>query len=311
MNTIWVNNSSFPSLLNCPRQYVYRVIYGLRYIKDPSMTIGSGFHHFMSVVQDEDVPAILELVRSLPDKIKNVLPNAQITRLADLAVRTHQRLRTGEPFVRETFVEIDTASLLNPDVIQLPDNVRIRDAMTLDRGEVVRLGINGEYFLLTDYKTTHKPLQRADLHIGYKLSSQLRFYAKTLIFAARTGQLPATLEPYTELLKDGRIATRYVYVNYTDKAAEKPQDQIYVGDPVLYTPDELDTFTKQVNDRRMLAAFIALNPQHAHKDGIMSGACYKCPYTSICLLGNPVLEQTAVENWALGRAPYDPTHQNS
>lgn len=313
MTTIWFNNSSLPSLLNCPRQYVYRHVYGLRYIKDPSLQIGSAFHHYMKVVDKGDNLLSLSMFpdKKLPPKLSEAIAEQTQVRLATLALRTHSLLETGQPFVRETFCSFDTSRLLNPAVITLPPDYRIMDALTLDRGEQVTLGMNGPYFLITDYKSTHKPLKSADLHTSYRLASQLRFYATALIYAAQNNLLPPEFKPYAELLSDGRVATRYVYVNYTDKAAEKDSDQIFVCDPHIYGQAELDAFRAQVADRRLLAAFIGTNPHLAQKDGIMSGACFKCPYSSICLLGNPMLEATAVDTWPLGRAPYDPTHQDT
>lgn len=310
MNTIWLNNSSLAPLLNCPRQYVYRTIYGLRYARDISLNIGLAFHHFMRVVEPGDNETMLLFVKP-PDKpIADAVANLTMQKLATLAIRLHSELPQNDTVLREQFLSVNTSALLNPDVIKLPADTEVRDALTLDRTEVVTLGNNGPYLLLTDYKTTHKPVAHSDNHVMYSLSSQLRFYLTRLRYAAATGQLPAAFQPYAELITAGRIATRYIYINYTDKAV-KPSDQIFICEPRTYTQDELDTFVSQVDDRRMLAAFLGLNPHLANKDGIMTGACFKCPYQSICLLGNPGLEQTAVQNWPLGRAPYDPTHQNS
>lgn len=305
---IYFNNSSLPSL-TCPRRYVLTHAKGLRYARSDSQQLGTAFHHYMKVIDDTDQLSTLIMFPSKqpPARTLKAVAEHHLARLATIALRVHAQL--GPAAVREQFFKINTAAKLLS--FTLPDTHTLDDTGTLDRADRLRLGMHGEYLVITDYKTTHKNLSSGDFHMGYKLTSQFLFYATALRYAARTNQLPESYAEFKDLLLDNRIAARHVFVNHTDKAAERPEkDQIMILDPVIFSAEQLDEFELLFSQKRDLAVFLHLNPHLARKEGMLVGGCWGCPFQSICVLGNELAENNAIENWPLGRSTYDPTHQN-
>lgn len=313
MTTCYFNNSGLP-ILDCSRRYVFQYVHGLRYVKSQYLLTGNLFHWLMKNIRPGDSLVNFAMFpdRKPPAKLTDNLPDYQVTRIIDIALRATALLaaNSGTNVVQEQFFSVASTNRLVTDFPK-PSEFQVLDTMTADRGEIMTFPALGEYFVITDYKTTHKRLSDADFHMGYKLSGQFLFYATVLRYAARTGQLSPAYQPFADLLQRSRIAARHLFANYTDKAAEKPQtDQLMLMQPTILSEETLDQFEHIFSQKRDIAAFLTANPHLANPEGIARSKCYGCPYQSICAMGNPLLVETAVKSWPLGSAPYDPTHSD-
>ncbi len=302
--TIWFNNSSIPRL-SCGRQFVLKNVTGLRTLPSNSMAFGSAVHHWMRVIEPNDVEFTLLALKPLAPKLSEQISTDQAHRAASLAVMAANQLGF-ESHVREEFFAFNTSShLLNPD--WLPAGYAVMDAGTLDRCEVMRIA-GYDHVVITDYKTTYKKLSNGDLHSGYMLAGQLKFYAAALRRAARAGQLAGTsFEPYQDLFAQGFIARRYVFINSGDKA-EKPTDRLFVQPPGIITNEELDEYDIMLSTMRDMFVYYHTQPQQAMKTGQLSGVCYGCDFKPICLSPNEASAQHAIETWAYGRSAFNPEH---
>lgn len=309
MNILHFNNSGLRDMA-CSRKYSLIHTHGLRFIRNDAMLIGSAFHHYMQVFEPGDSVATLRLFphKHPSSKLLSALSDVHLTRLADLACRA-SALLPQQPHIKEHFFSFDSTDLLQP-LFTPPTPLQVLTTGTIDRAEVMDLPFAGPTLVLTDYKTTHKKLSDGDFHLDYQLQSQFPFYATALIHAQSRGALPPAYQPFASLIAEQKLAKRYLFCNYTDKAAENPgRDDLFLQPPSLITREELQQFSDLFDQRRALAAFIHTSPSLAQKDGILNGTCYGCPFRQICALNNNDKEAQAIADWSLGRAAYDPTHQ--
>ena len=157
-------------------------------------------------------------------------------------------------------------------------------------GTIDNLSIISDTLVLTDYKTTSKPIDPA-LTAGYKLTSQRFFYQ----MAALVMELPKEMAILRDSLK---VAWRYCYV-------QVESGDYYLEEPQLFDEYQLQHFRGLILDKAILAAAIHADPNLAVKEGILTGQCWKCPYSSLCLAAD---EEAAMQSWYYGSQPYNPKH---
>lgn len=282
--SFYLNNSAFP-ILACAQQYVYRCVTGLKPPPGGNKYLATGiaFHKMMQIVGTEACPNI-QLALLFGDKSKlhpsiTAIPEATQLQLAALA----QRIYTEHPNLfnnskRELHFEYsypeDPSSTIRTGTI---------DLLTYDE--------SSDTVILTDYKTTAKPIDGA-LITNYNLSSQ-RFYY--LLAAYYFTDLPPA---WQSAIANHRLAWRYCFVAYE-------KDQYHLAEPALVDLPELETFARLFNEKAQYAAALHDDPSLAVKEGILSGQCWKCPYTALCTTAEPNLDA-----WPYGRAEYNPKHQD-
>lgn len=288
--TFYLNNSSFPYLA-CAKQYHLRVVRGLLPPPGGNKYIAGGlaFHKMMQIVGTEACPnintAVLFNRASLHEKIRNIPETLalQYAQLAQQICSEHPELFIPENHLREFRFEY-----LYPDDASSNTTHRALRTGTID---LITLTPDGFVDVL-DYKTTSKPLD-GNLINSYKLSSQRHFYTLALYYA----DLPAQ---YKEAIAAHRIRFRYLFVH-----AEN--NQYFLQPPALVDLKELEVYSRLFNEKALYAAAIHADETLAVKEGILSGLCWKCPFSSICLADD---EEYLLANWPYGSKPYNPSHQD-
>lgn len=286
----FLNNSSLPWLA-CAKQYYLRVVKGL--LPPPGgnkyTAGGLAFHKMMQLVGTEACPDILSAVLFNRDKLHEKIraipePLAlQYAQLAQQIYTEHLELFPSGNHLREFQFQYE-----HPDDISFDTNHRATRTGTID---LITYTPDGFVDIL-DYKTTSKPLD-GNLINSYKLSSQRHFYTLALYHA----DLPSQ---YKEAISQHRLRFRYLFVH-----AEK--NQYFLQPPALVDLKELEGFALLFNEKALYAAAIHADPTLAVKEGILSGLCWKCPFSSICLADD---EEYLINNWPYGSKPYNPSHQD-
>ncbi len=286
----YLNNSSLPWLA-CAKQYHLRVVKGLlpppggnRYTSG-----GLAFHKMMQLVGTAECPnintAVLFNREKQHDKIKSIPePLAlQYAQLAQQIYDEHPELYVDGSHLREYQFQYQY-----DDDISLSTDIRALRTGTID---LITLTPDGFVDIL-DYKTTSKPLDGSLIN-SYKLSSQRHFYTLALYHA----DLP---QPYKEAISAHKLRFRYLFVH-----AEK--NQYFLQAPALVDLKELEVFARLFNEKALYAAAIHADSTLAVKEGILSGLCWRCPFSSICLADD---EDYLINNWPYGSKPYNPSHQD-
>ena len=290
MKTFHFNNSSL-QYLSCARRYYYQVVKGL--LPPPGgnkyTAAGLGFHKMMQLVGTDGWASVALRVMTdetnIPPSIKK-LPMPQRLQLAGTADRIFQQ--HPELFQPNSLREHWFSFTLNEDFGQpLLDGEMCAAAPC---GTIDNLSIISDTLVLTDYKTTSKPIDPA-LTAGYKLTSQRFFYQ----MAALVMELPKEMAILRDSLK---VAWRYCYV-------QVESGDYYLEEPQLFDEYQLQHFRGLILDKAILAAAIHADPNLAVKEGILTGQCWKCPYSSICLAAD---EEAAMQSWYYGSQPYNPKH---
>lgn len=291
----FLNNSSLPWLA-CAKQYHLRVVKGLlpppggnRYTSG-----GLAFHKMMQLVGTEACPnintAVLFNRANLHDKIKSIPePLAlQYAQLAQQIYDEHPELYVAGSHLREFQFQYEYPDDKPWQLPNLPLPFIATRTGTID---LITLTPDGFVDIL-DYKTTSKLLDGSLIN-SYKLSSQRHFYTLALYHA----DLPP---PYKEAIQQHRLRFRYLFVH-----AEK--NQYFLQQPALVDLKELEIFARLFNEKALYAAAIHSDPSLAVKEGILSGLCWRCPFSSICLADD---EDYLINNWPYGSKPYNPSHQD-
>lgn len=291
----YLNNSSLPWLA-CAKQYYLRVVKGLlpppggnRYTAG-----GLAFHKMMQLVGTPDCPnintAVLFNLKNQHDKIKNIPePLAlQYAQLAQQIYEEHSELFPPLSHLREFRFEYRHT---DDHYFKSDDDAISTQATRTGTIDLITLTPDGFVDIL-DYKTTSKPLD-GNLINSYKLSSQRHFYTLALYHA----DLPPS---YKEAIQQHRVRFRYLFVH-----AEK--NQYFLQSPVLVDLKELEVFARLFNEKALYAAAIHADSSLAVKEGILSGLCWRCPFSSICLAED---EEYLINNWPYGSKPYNPSHQD-
>lgn len=290
----YLNNSSLPYLA-CAKQYHLRVVKGLLPPPGGNKYIAGGlaFHKMMQLVGTAECPnintAVLfncekqhEKIRSIPEPLA-----LQYAQLAQQIYDEHPELYVEGSHLREYQfqyqLEHDNHWTESRDQNFQATRTGTIDLITLTPDDFVDI---------LDYKTTSKPLD-GNLINSYKLSSQRHFYTLALYHA----DLPPA---YKEAIQQHRVRFRYLFVH-----AEK--NQYFLQQPVLVDLKELEVFARLFNEKALYAAAIHADPTLAVKEGILSGVCWKCPFSSICLAED---EEYLINNWPYGSKPYNPSHQD-
>lgn len=302
----YFSNSSV-GWMKCQRRYVLQMVYGLRVPAETSWNIGSVFHHYMRLLKPGDnlMYVLMLPVYKPKDTILGGVPEHLVTRLAHLAISITDQLGTpiNGPIVKEQF--LDDAG---------PDDLGATWVGTPDRLELMRLAGGVEYLVITDYKTTHKSVRDPALQMGYRLQSQFSMYALLLLrVLLNTPERFPALAPFQDAVSQGNIASRHIFITHAEKAfAEGSKEpQFAIMNPTPLEVNELAVMRTMFQEKEELASFLHVHPHLAHKDGMLTGSCWGCPFQQICSLKNAQLEETAIERWPLGRAPYEPTHGNT
>lgn len=285
MNTFHFNNSSL-SYLSCAKRYYFQVVKGLKpppggnkYTK-----AGLAFHKMMQLIGGPDYPSMTMAAMFSKDKLPPLVtsvPEAQQLTLAnacDKIFNEHPEL-FQEGSLREHWFEY-----------QLREEFCVKDWVAGPCGTIDNISIINGTLVLTDYKTTSKPIDPA-LVSAYKLTSQRFFYQ----LAALIIDLP---ESFAALRDSLSIAWRYCYVH-----AET--GDYYLEEPQLLNVNELTYFRGLIYDKAILAAALHADSTLALKEGILTGQCWKCPFSQICLAAD---EEAAVQSWYYGSQPYNPKH---
>ena len=278
------NNSCLP-LLTCSKQYHLRVVRGL---KPPPggnkyLAAGTAFHKMMQLVGTEACPN-LQLALLFGDKTKlhktiQAIPESQALQLAKVGQRIYEEHpELYKDAQREFYFEYQ-----DPNVGPATRCGTI-DLITYDAAT--------DTVILTDYKTTAKPID-GSLITNYTLSSQRFFY----LLAAYYLDLP---EHYIKAIAASRLAWRYCFVSYE-------KDEYHLATPALVDLTELETFAGLFTEKAYYAAALHEDSTLALKEGILNGACWKCPYTSICTAAD---ETKLIESWPYGTAPYNARHDD-
>lgn len=289
MNTFYLNNSSLPWLA-CAKQYHLRAVRGL--LPPPGgnkyTAGGLAFHKMMQIVGTEACPnittAVLFNLKNQHEKIR-AIPEPLALQYAQLS----QQIYDEQPELfppnchrREYRFEYTLAD--DSDY----------DYCATRTGTIDLLTFSADGYLdITDYKSTAKPIDGALVN-SYKLSSQRHFYSLALYHAA---DLPPK---WRAAALNHRIRFRYCFVN-----AEK--NQYYLQQPQLINTAELEVFSILFREKAIYAAAIHADETLALKEGILSGVCWKCPFSSICLADD---ESNLLTNWPYGSKPYNPNHQD-
>lgn len=291
----YLNNSSLPWLA-CAKQYHLRVVKGL--LPPPGgnkyTAGGLAFHKMMQLVGTPECPnintAVLFNRANLHDKIRSIPePLAlQYAQLAQQIYDEHPELYVAGMHLREFQFQYQLDADIYRDVFLNDQYAQATRTGTID---LITLTADGFVDIL-DYKTTSKPLDGTLIN-SYKLSSQRHFYTLALYHA----DLP---QPYKDAISQHRLRFRYLFVH-----AEK--NQYFLQAPVLIDLKELEIFARLFNEKALYAAAIHADPTLAVKEGILSGLCWKCPFSSICLADD---EDYLVTNWPYGNKPYNPSHQD-
>lgn len=291
----YFNNSSLP-WLTCAKQYDFRVVKGL--LPPPGgnkyTAGGLAFHKMMQLVGTPDCPNINtsvlfnranlhEKIRSIPEPLA-----LQYAQLAQQIYDEHPELYLPGSHLREFQFgyQLEQDRFHNYEARQEP--VQATRTGTID---LITLTPDGFVDIL-DYKTTSKPLDGSLIN-SYKLSSQRHFYTLALYHA----DLPSQ---YKEAISQHRLRFHYLFVH-----AEK--NQYFLQPPALVDLKELEGFALLFNEKALYAAAIHADPTLAVKEGILSGLCWKCPFSSICLADD---EEYLINNWPYGSKPYNPSHQD-
>jgi hypothetical protein len=295
------NNSSL-DYLGCSRRYVYRVIMGA--VEPPKIEFQYGklFHRFMQEIDDTDIAIFMQGPMcspkwSTPDILAlkaNVPPNMQLA-LAVLACATRDKLQPDiNNGIREGFFTTKF-----PTDAGVPDELDPCGTVDLENYHE-----SSRCVVLTDYKTTHKPIT-ADLILSYRLKSQLFFYAVCHVFKRKLNpRLNSELmDKIYDAIVNGRIMRRYVIVSYKDPTSDKA---IYVDTPELIHQDVFDEFYRLMIEKAHLAKFLWEHPETSTKEGMATNGCFFCPFKTVCALHNPLAEKDAIKKWQYGFKPYDP-----
>ena len=290
----FLNNSSLPWLA-CAKQYHLRVVKGL--LPPPGgnkyTAGGLAFHKMMQIVGTESCPDINAAVLFNRDKLHEKIraipePLAlQYAQLAQQIYTEHPELFPPGNHLREFQFQYE-----------LLDDMEWATPMS-DAHQAIRTGTidlityTPDGFVdILDYKTTSKPLDGSLIN-SYKLSSQRHFYTLALYHTELFSQ-------YKEAISQHRLRFRYLFVH-----AEK--NQYFLQPPALVDLKELEVFARLFNEKALYAAAIHADPTLAVKEGILSGLCWKCPFSSICLADD---EEYLINNWPYGSKPYNPSHQD-
>jgi len=293
MKTFYLNNSSLP-ILSCSKQYHLRVVTGL---KPPPggnkyTTPGLAFHKMMQLHGTKEVPDILTACvldkKSLPPVISSAITDHQCMQLAQLAKRIHDE----HP---ELFADCYRELHFQHNAGQRTNN-RADEWQTIhfSHTDTDHYDANTDTVILTDYKTTGKPID-GGLITAYNLTSQRYFY---LLAAYYLDNLPPH---FKAAIQAHRLAWRYCYVGIE-------KDTYHLAAPTLVNLNELEVFARLFHEKALYAAAIHRDPEAlAVKDGILNGQCWKCPFTSIC---TAEIEDNLITNWPYGKKPYTYHHND-
>ena len=290
MKTFHFNNSSL-QYLSCAKRYYYQVVKGL--LPPPGgnkyTAAGLAFHKMMQLVgaagfENISFKVMLDKA-SLPPAIQKIPELQQLTlaQAADRIYQEHPELFQPDTLREHWFsyqLENDFGYLSSPN----------EGYVAAPCGTMDNLSIINDTLVITDYKSTSKPIG-PELARSYKLTSQRFFY----LMAALAIDLP---QPMAELRDQLKLAWRYCYVHVETGS-------YHLEEPQLLNEAELSEFKRMILDKAILAAALHADPALAEKEGILTGQCWKCPFTQLCLAAD---EQAAMDSWYYGSQPYNPKH---
>jgi hypothetical protein len=288
MSSFYVNNSSLP-ITTCAKRYYLTVGRGLKTPPGGSKytTIGLAFHDLMAEAKVGESTGAKGLIAppdgSFLSKITSV-QRAQVALLAEKILTEHPEM-FGPDTIRERWFEIPL-DVPGPDL--RPVLCGTIDHIMYDPAE--------DAVIITDYKSTAKPLDTS-LETSYQLTFQRWFY---MIAAELDDSLPDNIKA---AIKAGRLKFRYCFANY--------ETNTYL----LQTPEwvsipDLDRARVMLMDKILLAQAIVSHPELAIPEGTMNGACFSCPFKSICAARTLEESKQLEDNWFLGYKPYYPRHDD-
>lgn len=296
MNTISFDNSSLAEMV-CSRRYVYKVVRGAIVPPESALRYGKLFHKFMELIDENDVAMFMAPVAgselygpkwAAPDiqALRDTVPHNIQMQLAMHACTLRDKL--GAQLLqgnREGFFSIKHGEVPNLNIVGTIDLTNYPEET--------------DTALITDFKTTGKPIT-ADKLLMYKCSSQIFFYAAS---RQQIAMERGPSSPMEVAFAAGRIARRYILINYT---AKTPEAAIHIGEPEPIHQDVLAEYRALISEKAQLARFLHDNPHVSTRDGMSNGGCFFCAFKSICSLNNPQAERLAIDQWSYGFSPYNP-----
>lgn len=303
MRTIYYNNSSNQQLA-CTRWYKYQIVAGAKTQKSRPLKAGSLFHDMAATATPATNIFTLTLETPARSKLYNTVDELTARKLAGLVTDGLSRGTIIPSAAREVCFQIDDTAaialaLQQNNGIELPADVRVIRIGTLDQ---IRYDADIDFVLIDDHKTTEKAID-GELIRNYDLKSQPFFYVIGLQDLAI--QQPEDFkqlglpEAALAAAAAGRIKFRYHLYSFG-------KDEILTTPYKLYHDLELEEYRRLIFEKEQLAVYLHLNPQASTKDGTLTGACYFCPFKTICSLHDPEAEADRFSKWPLGFEMYDP-----
>ena len=293
---IHLDNSSLAEMV-CSRRYVYRVVKGAVVPPDQSLRYGKLFHKFMELIDENDVAMFMAPVAGAElYGPKWTTPEVAALR-QDVPANIQMQLAMHACSLRDK-LGVQLTSGNREGYFSYP-HVEVPDLMVVGTIDLTNYLEEHDCALITDYKTTGKPIT-ADKLLMYKCSSQLFFYAAARQKIAWNKGMQTPLE---NAFRAGRIARRYILINYT---AKTPEAAIHIGEPELIHQDVLAEYASLISEKAQLADFLHKCPEFSTRDGMSNNGCFFCAFKSICSLNNPQAERLAIEQWPYGFSHYNP-----
>lgn len=275
MNQFYFDNSSLNEIA-CGRRYLYRCVRGLNQPPVEAFASGALFHAMMRDITPSDTEVTLMLPGMGGERWQAERQNVTVDKqnsCAILAVRARDALDLYNlpGLEREMWFEFSGSDIGAHPAARICGTIDVRSTRS-------------DGFLLTDYKTTSKPIT-ADSVRAYVLSSQMPFYAMAIrhIFNPRA-----------------TIYARYVFANLATTF-------LVVQEPWLVTEDRIEHITKMVREKSQLAALYHEHPETAYPDGGTFGHCRYCSFGTLCEQLSHGSRELAALNWPHGHAPYNPS----
>lgn len=289
MKKFYFNNSSLSDLA-CSQRYVYRVVRGaIVPSTNDALIKGTFFHQIMRVIDSDAHTAMMLSLFNKPADWETVGQDY----LNKSALLAEKIFLENKPIfndcVREQWIEHE----LPPTEIDGESVISIIGG-TLD---LISFLPEENFVLITDYKTTSKPLNGQHVS-SYNLKSQQFFYPWLLLL--NHSFLP---ERFQAAIKAGRVGFSYIHCSpLTNKYIRMPHRVIDLK--------ILDQYIQQFLEKSALAAYLHVHPDSAVKDGSIHDLCFKCPFPAICELHSPENEKKHFELWPYKHKPYNPKEKD-
>lgn len=279
----------------CSRKLFNVVVKGYRERgTNNDLVFGSGFHHWRASMSRGEGPkiaqskglAVFDTTEDLVWKEEKAWLNKDYLRATiahDFSVIMEKPL--------EPPIKFSDGSLAVEHAWSIPfyrtDKVEVILCGTVDRIIMLPSGI----LCLTDYKTT-SAWQKAPFLNGYKISSQLIFYAWALRFLKN---MPEATKYHT--LDVERIATR---IDAVFVAKDKPAE-FRSTDVTIFSDDKFADF-ELVLRKQVKELVEHTEAGYAPREGLYNGNCdsgipfpNKCPFYYACAASDPSIEQQVLE----------------